>query len=751
MRPLSRAQTRLARQYAYSFFIQRQIPLSMTQGHWGDLDPEKLTRLVPGQDEVMDLLCARILDGEDMILSESILSRLYPESAETTQTLMVSAQNPTAALLEGHRLFESNDWHGALAKFDHILQLQSDRQGVHLMRARCHVEMGQSALATEAAQAELRIQPNHPDALEILIRLKEFEGGPSSKMSELDAVSTTKTPKRPPQAPRFNIRVPFVNLPGGSVNSPQDSQRQVLESSKSNSHSFKGANGRPSLNRPARLPASPRALSKLLGFDSAGEVFTDGQRILRGIFPGKAGEARKALSAYERYDLSSRGVVRTAEVSDQWRQLGYDLVLEHEKIPFITYAHEWPAEMLKDAALLQIHLGLELDRHGFVLKDSGASGNVLFRGPEPVFVDFLSILAKEDLEQQEWLKPRETSSPFQTLWSAKSGAFHEIYRRMFYPYLLYPLHMQHQARHAEARQRLLATTLNTCFEVIKKSEALAQSAPDQRRLHELASASRELALVRDDWQKFLKVLRHEVEGLKVAPESSNYSNYYELKKEAFGFEPCLDWLPKHRGVYEALKRLRPSTVLDIGANTGWFSILAAKQNCQVVAIDNDEASMNLLFRRAKQEALPILPLVMDFCKPSGDVAPFLEYEKDEHSHNSRIPGKVPLLLAMEKRLKCDLVLALAIVHHLTLGKGLGLESVVSQLAGLAERHLVMEFVPKEDPLIVREPQFFQAYCSNPGSFSWYTEENWLKALGRYFSSIEQKESTQGRKLLICSC
>lgn len=751
----------------------------------------------------------------------------------------------TQLQLQAFGRFEAGDWPGALAKFDRVLELQPGRQGLHLMRARCHAAMGQSALAAEAAEAELRIQPNHPDALQVLIRLKESDGAPLSPMTESVSVAKleepaslprardfsspcpnpgeglgvrgcTQTPFSRPaqeahsvedgvdssltsipltpmrasqdlilsplgrgapkialglnstpallsdscdknelevplafaktlapqtQAPRFKIRVPLVTRPGSSVVAPRDFQRQAPQSSKTNGQA---------LNRSAEIATSHRALSKLLGFDSAGEVFTDGRRILRGIFPGKATEVRKALSLYQRCDLSSRGIVKTAEVSENWSQLGYDMVLEHERVPFITYAHEWPAEMLKESALLQIDLAQELDRSGFVLKDSGASGNVLFHGPRPVFVDFLSILPKEDLERQEWLKPRGTASVFQPLWSSGSSAFHEIYRRMFFPYVLYPLHMQHQKRHEEARQRLLATTLNTCFEVISDAEAFAQATPEQQRWHTLASASRELALVRDDCQGFLRALRYEVEWLKSGVESSSYSNYYEMKREAFGFEPCSEWLPKQRGVYEALKHLKPATVLDIGANTGWFSILAARQNCQVVAMDNDEASMNLLFRRAKQEDLPILPLVMDFCKPSVDVAPFPGYEKDEHSRNSLIPGEVPLLLAMEKRLKCDLVLALAIVHHLTLGKGLSLEAVVAQLAGLAEKHLLMEFVPKEDPLIVREPEFFQAYCADPGGFSWYTEENWLKALGRYFSRIEQRDSAHGRKLLICS-
>lgn len=747
MVPLTQSQTQLARQYAYSFFIQRQIPLTVTQGHWGDLDPTKLQCLLPGHDEVMDLLCARILDGHDLILPETVLSRLYPESTGE-EVLSSSPAGPslTVQLLEGHRLFESKDWCGALTKFDSVLHAQPDRRGVHLMRARCYTEMGQLSRAREAAEAELRLQPNHPDALQILIRLTKAKGAPLSPTNEPD-MPLLAAQNRPPsrQGLRFKIRVPLLPQPSSSLQGSTDSPDPGLPASTSC-----GVNEAMSMKKAVGFSDSQRPLSKLLGFDSAGEVFTDGRRILRGIFPGKAPEVQKALSLYQRCGLSSRGLVKTTEVSENWSQLGYDMVLEHERVPFITYAHEWPAEMLKESALLQIDLAQELDRSGFVLKDSGASGNVLFHGPRPVFVDFLSILPKEDLERQEWLKPRGTASVFQPLWSSRSSAFHEIYRRMFFPYVLYPLHMQHQKRHEETRQRLLATTLNTCFEVISHAEAFAQATPEQERLHTVASASRELALVRDDCQGFLRALRCEVERLKSGVESSSYSNYYELKREAFGFEPCAEWLPKQRGVYEVLKRLKPATVLDIGANTGWFSILAARQNCQVVAMDNDEASMNLLFHRAKQEDLSILPLVMDFCKPSVDVDPFPGYEKDEHSRNSRIPGEVPLLLSMEKRLKCDLVLALAIVHHLTLGKGLSLEAVVAQLAGLAEKHLVMEFVPKEDPLIVREPEFFQAYRADPNGFSWYTQENWLKALGRCFSRIEQRDSAPGRTLLICS-
>jgi 2-polyprenyl-3-methyl-5-hydroxy-6-metoxy-1,4-benzoquinol methylase len=203
-------------------------------------------------------------------------------------------------------------------------------------------------------------------------------------------------------------------------------------------------------------------------------------------------------------------------------------------------------------------------------------------------------------------------------------------------------------------------------------------------------------------------------------------------------------------VYNALQKLHPTSVLDIGANTGWFSILSAKLGCQVVAVDNDEASMGLLYKRSKRENLSILPLVMDIAQATPDVYPAPNLATDPHMINSRIKDTAPVLINAAKRLKCDMVLALALIHHLALGRGLGLQETAKLLAFFSLNHLVVEFVPKEDPLIVAERDFFPAFNKNPSNFEWYTEDNWVKALGKHYQSIDVKESNSGRKLMICS-
>lgn len=71
--------------------------------------------------------------------------------------------------------------------------------------------------------------------------------------------------------------------------------------------------------------------------------------------------------------------------------------------------------MLKDAALLHIDLFIRLGRHGLVFKDWHPY-NILFKGTNPVFVDFGSIIPTDQLLNEAYLTPPRVTPPFGLLW-----------------------------------------------------------------------------------------------------------------------------------------------------------------------------------------------------------------------------------------------------------------------------------------------------------------------------------------------
>jgi ribosomal protein L11 methylase PrmA len=139
-------------------------------------------------------------------------------------------------------------------------------------------------------------------------------------------------------------------------------------------------------------------------------------------------------------------------------------------------------------------------------------------------------------------------------------------------------------------------------------------------------------------------------------------------------------------VSESLAALRPKWVLDIGANTGEFSARAAAAGASVVAIDTDEAAVNNMLHAAERNKHSILPLVGDFANPS----PAVGWSNRE---------RASFLSRAERRF--DVVMLLAVVHHLRVTCGVPLAQIVRLVADLTRHAIIIEHVPVEDPMFKR--------------------------------------------------
>jgi hypothetical protein len=341
-------------------------------------------------------------------------------------------------------------------------------------------------------------------------------------------------------------------------------------------------------------------------------------------------------------------------------------VLRHERIPFVSYPYEWTFSMLKDAALLQLDLLLAALERDLVLKDS-TPYNVQFRGARALFVDVGSF---ERLRQGEpWAGYRQFCMLY--LYPLLLQALNGV---RFQPWLrgslegITPTEMRGLL---SARDRFRRGLLAHVFLHARLERRFADRGGEVREDLRQAGFRKELIVAN------VRKLRKVIERLRWDPPAGVWTAYGE--RNSYSDE---DATRKEDFVRHAARACSARLVWDIGANNGRYSRIAAEQAPTVVAIDADQGPLELLYRGLRDEGDErILPLNIDLADPS----PGLGWRGLERK-------------ALAGRGRPDLVLALALVHHLAISANVPVREVVDWLAGLGSA-LVVEFPTREDPMV----------------------------------------------------
>jgi hypothetical protein len=176
--------------------------------------------------------------------------------------------------------------------------------------------------------------------------------------------------------------------------------------------------------------------------------------------------------------------------------------------------------------------------------------------------------------------------------------------------------------------------------------------------------------------------------LKWRPTATQWVSYYDehtYAQDAFDHKQAV--------VADFLGEVRPCVVWDLGANTGIFSRIAARQGAYTIAFDIDVGAVERNYLQCvAQREINILPLVMDLTNPSPPIG--------WHNHER---------LALLDRRPAETVLALALIHHLAISNNLPFENIARFFENIC-RWLIIEFIPKEDSqvhklLLTREDIF----------------------------------------------
>lgn len=438
----------------------------------------------------------------------------------------------------------------------------------------------------------------------------------------------------------------------------------------------------------------------IAGFrDPRGHLCRQDGVFLRRIHAGYEPEVLEVLASEAVQALVREGAVVATRQRAPREKAGADgLELEHEAVPFETVPVEWPAGMLATAGAHTLDVADRLLPSGFGLQDATPS-NIQFVGTRPCLVDFLSI-EKRRKTDPVWRAAAQLDRTF-TLPLLARRLNPVTWRWTLGPRGISPEELSASLGWLERMRplvfwtatmpRWLAASANRRGAVlyakqieVPEEEALAVVAAlfrrQRRRLLALADPPRH----RSPWQGY-----QSHDGTRGALKSAK-----------------LDI------VSSVLRNRAYTQAMDLGCNQGDFSAVAARHGATVVAIDADETIVDGLWTRATRERLPIVPLVVDLARPAGPLG-----------WHAEIPSFVD-----RAHDRFDLVLALAIIHHLMVTERIPLDYLADFIGRTTRRTAIVEYVPPGDPmstLLLRG--------NDPRPFAHLTLDRFLDAFAGHFS------------------
>jgi ribosomal protein L11 methylase PrmA len=429
--------------------------------------------------------------------------------------------------------------------------------------------------------------------------------------------------------------------------------------------------------------------------DPSGYVYYSGTGVYRRVNPIYQKSYRLFIqSGLKDRLVSDQRLLNFQELKTSDRQTG-TLTLKTYKLPFISYPYEWSFNQLKDAALLTLSIQKSAMEYGLSLKDASAY-NVQFIDGKPILIDLLSF--EEYVDGQPWIAYRQ-----------------------FCQHFLGPLLLMAKTDirlGSLLRTYLDGLPLDTVSRLLPKSSYLNTSILSHIHFHarnqqKYASYQSENSLRPQKLSKALLLgiinnLEDAINSLTIKIHTQ-WGNYYEVtnySKKAFDH--------KKKIVVDWQKQLKPKIVWDLGANTGEFSRLFSRCGIFTLSLDSDPLAVDLNYRQVKsQKESCLLPLVMDLTNPSPNQGWNWQERKS-------LIGRGP----------ANLVMALALIHHLCFSYNLPFEQVAAFLKGIG-KNLIIEFVPKTDTKVR------QLLSRRPDIFPWYDEPTFEKIFSGFFR-IEKK-------------
>lgn len=444
--------------------------------------------------------------------------------------------------------------------------------------------------------------------------------------------------------------------------------------------------------------------------DPCGFVFRRGGTLYRQLNESSREDYDALLRSGLYAELTSRGLLVEHDEADPRMAAapGAYKVLQPHPIPFISYPYEWSFAQLKAAALATLEIQRAALAKGMTLKDASAF-NVQFIGGRPIFIDTLSF--ERYRPGKSWAAYRQFCQHFLAPLALISYADARLTQLLRAYIDGVPLDLA--SRLLPWRSRLRLPLLLHVHLHAKSLRRYVETRGSVSTIERPISVTAMAGLI-DDLRRGVEALRWEVDASVWGAyyKQLSYSDAESERKKAL--------------VSEFLDIAGGTSVWDLGSNTGLYSRIAAAKGRYTVAWELEPECVEFNYREiiAKNDA-NILPLVLDLANPT----PSLGWDNSERYS---VPERGP----------ADTAMMLALVHHLAIGNNVPLPRI-ADFALKAGRKLIVEFVPKTDPMVQR------LLASREDVFTDYVQSAFEAAFVRHFR-IERKEpvTATGRVLYL---
>jgi len=394
--------------------------------------------------------------------------------------------------------------------------------------------------------------------------------------------------------------------------------------------------------------------------DSAGNLFYHQEQLYRGINISYKDHYDQLMTS-GLYDIliKKNWIVKHAEVSLDY-QHNYYKIIRPQPIPFISYPYEWCFDQLKDAAMRTLDITLIALQHDMILKD--ASGyNIQFEGYEALLIDTLSF--EKYKEGTPWIAYRQFCENF--LLPLAITSYTDLRLQSLLAIYIDGVPMDYAMSLLPWRARL---SLGINLHIYLHANSITKHNKN------IKSDIQVIYITKSKLVQLISHLRDTIKSLHIKNKSSQWKDYY-VKDTLAEYDEA-----KQLEVQQMLEQCGTiNKIWDMGANNGMYSRIASRYCNHVLSSDIDRYCVAQNYVLNKQHEIKnVLPLYGDLLNPS----PAIGWAGQER-------------MSWWDRVEVDVIIALAIIHHLVITHYISFE-MIAKLIATKCKYLIIEFANIDD-------------------------------------------------------